>query len=328
MTPEDKAVKLVKSVLSELKGKELVGVAKVPPSANPSFISTGSKFLDWALGKGLALGRVIEIFSNKEAEGKSSVSLSLIKSVQECGGITVLIDTEQGNIVEHLNEFGIQGDKLIFGVPDTMEEVFELLEATLKVWNSEDFGIVVWDSVTATPTKEQLEAEYGDKLYSPQARVMSQSLPKIVKMLADKQVALVVTNQTRTKVGNVYGDPFDTTCGKALKFYASQRIKLSIKEVVYTGKQVTPVGAYIKATVVKNKVARPFRTAMLYLDFKKGFDETKEAIEFGKMTGKIVEDKGWSTIEGRNGKMRKQQLIELLETDTTLREELWKDTEL
>ncbi len=219
-------------------------------------IATGSISLDIALGiGGIPRGRVTEIFG-PESAGKSTLAQHIIAEAQKTGGTAAYIDVEHALDPTYAAACGIKIEDLLISQPDTGEQALEITEALVR---SNALDIVVIDSVAALVPRAEIEGDMGDSLPGLQARLMSQALRKLTAAISRSRTAVVFINQLREKVGIVFGNPEVTPGGRALKFYSSVRIDLRRIESLKQGQQV--IGSRVRAKVVKNKVAAPFRVA-------------------------------------------------------------------
>jgi recombination protein RecA len=219
-------------------------------------IPTGSLALDIALGVGgIPRGRVTEIFG-PESTGKSTLAQHIIAEAQKMGGMAAYIDVEHSLEPTFASSIGVKVDELLVSQPDTGEQALEIAEALVR---SNAVDVVVIDSVAALVPRAEIEGEMGDSLPGLQARLMSQALRKLSGAISRSRAAVIFINQLREKVGIVFGNPEVTPGGRALKFYSSVRIDLRRVESLKQGTQF--IGSRVRAKVVKNKVAPPFRTA-------------------------------------------------------------------
>ena len=219
-------------------------------------IPTGSISLDVALGiGGIPRGRVTEIFG-PESAGKSTLAQHIIAEAQKLGGSAAYIDVEHALDPVYASACGINVADLLVSQPDTGEQALEITEALVR---SNALDVIVLDSVAALVPRAEIEGDMGDSLPGLQARLMSQALRKLTAAISRSRTAVVFINQLREKVGIVFGNPEVTPGGRALKFYSSVRIDLRRIESLKQGQQV--IGSRVRAKVVKNKVAPPFRTA-------------------------------------------------------------------
>jgi len=219
-------------------------------------VPTGSLGLDFALGiGGVPRGRVLEVFG-PESSGKTTLALSIVAEAQKRGGIAAFVDAEHALDAVYARKLGVNVDDLLISQPDTGEQALEICEALVR---SNAVDIIVIDSVAALVPRAEIEGEMGDSLPGLQARLMSQALRKLTGAISRSRSAVVFINQLREKIGIVFGNPETTPGGRALKFYSSVRIDLRRSESIkHSG---TIIGNRVKAKIVKNKIAPPFRTA-------------------------------------------------------------------
>jgi recombination protein RecA len=219
-------------------------------------IPTGSIALDLALGiGGVPRGRISEIFG-PESAGKSTLAQHIIAEAQKLGGMAAYIDVEHALEPNYAASIGVKVDELLVSQPDTGEQALEIAEALVR---SNAIDIVVVDSVAALVPRAEIEGEMGDSLPGLQARLMSQALRKLTGAISRSKTSVIFINQLREKIGVVFGNPETTPGGRALKFYSSVRIDIRRIETLKQGNQV--IGSRVRAKVVKNKVAAPFRQA-------------------------------------------------------------------
>jgi recombination protein RecA len=219
-------------------------------------IPTGSLALDIALGiGGIPRGRVIEIYG-PESAGKSTLAQSIIAQAQAAGGMAAYIDVEHALDPVYAAGIGVKTDEMLISQPDTGEQALEICEALVR---SNAIDVIVVDSVAALVPRAEIEGDMGDAHVGLQARLMSQALRKLTGAISRSRTAVIFINQLREKVGIVFGNPEVTPGGRALKFYSSVRIELRRVETLKQG--TAPVGSRVRAKVLKNKVAPPFRQA-------------------------------------------------------------------
>ncbi len=248
-------------------------------------IPTGSLALDLALGiGGIPRGRVSEIFG-PESSGKSTLAQHIIAEAQKAGGMAAYIDVEHALDPTYASAIGIKVEDLLISQPDTGEQALEIAEALVR---SNSLDVVVVDSVAALVPRAEIEGEMGDSLPGLQARLMSQALRKLAAAISRSRTAVIFINQLREKVGIVFGNPEVTPGGRALKFYSSVRIDLRRIETLKHANQV--VGSRVRAKVVKNKVAAPFRTAefdIMFTSTTQGISREGDLIDLGVELGVI-----------------------------------------
>ncbi|MEC8320077.1 MAG: recombinase RecA, partial [Planctomycetota bacterium] len=234
-----------KGSIMKLDGDRLAGIPCV---------STGAISLDLALGgRGLPKGRVVEVFG-PESSGKTTLALTVAANVQKDGGVAAFIDAEHALDPTWARKLGVDIDEMLVSQPDTGEQALEICELLVR---SNAVDIIVVDSVAALIPRAEIEGEMGDSHVGLQARLMSQALRKLTGAIAKSDCIVVFINQLREKIGVMFGSPETTTGGRALKFYSSVRVDIRRIGAIKDGER--NVGNRVRAKVVKNKVAPPFR---------------------------------------------------------------------
>lgn len=279
-----------KSIESTFKSKPQVGLLSEARSANVSFISSGSLSLDASLGGGWARGRICEI-SGLESSGKTTHAIRSIADVQSRGGNVLFVDAEQAFDPSWAKKLGVDVDRLGFFQPESAEEA---LDAVKQAANSGVIDLIVVDSVAALTPLDELDNSVSKDTIGLQARIMSKSLRPLVGIAARTGTTILFINQLREKIGGYggYGPSYDTPGGKALKFFASQRVRIKRGEPKKNGSEV--VGVTIKHVCEKNKVAPPYKSGEAVLFYETGFDPVVELVEKGSELG-IIEKKSTMT---------------------------------
>ncbi len=250
---------------------------------NVEAVSTGCLSLDMALGVGgLPKGRIVEIYG-PEASGKTTLAQHVVAEVQKLGGTAAFVDAEHALDPEYAKRIGVKVDDLLISQPDTGEQALEIVETLVR---SGGVDVVVIDSVAALVPKAEIEGDMGDSHMGLQARLMSQALRKLAGIVHKSNTIVVFINQIRMKIGVFFGNPETTTGGNALKFYSSVRIEVRRAAQIKQGEKI--IGNQVKAKVVKNKVAAPFKSAVFDIMYNEGISVSGNvldtALAFGVVT--------------------------------------------
>lgn len=274
-----------KNTLRILGGDEVSRVPRLP---------SGSISIDLATGGGYPRGRVVEVFG-PESSGKTTCALHAIAEAQKQGQVCAFIDAEHALDVTYAANLGVDVKSLLICQPDTAEEALDIVD---MLSGSGSVDVIVVDSVAALVPQKELEGEVGDSVVGLQARLMGQALRKVTGQVHKNNVVLFFINQIRHKIGVMFGSPETTSGGNALKFYASVRLDVRRTGKVKDGEDA--VANQTRVTVVKNKVAPPYKTAEFLIRFGTGIDQNVDTIRVAVKAG-IVKKKGaWYAYKDEN----------------------------
>ena len=249
-------------------------------------IPTGSISLDLALGVGgIPKGRVVEIYG-PESSGKTTLTLHMIAEVQKRGGLAAFIDAEHALDPEYAKRIGVKLEDLLISQPDNGEQALDICETLVR---SNGLDLIVIDSVAALTPRNEIEGEMGDSHMGLQARLMSQALRKLTAIISKTSTTVIFINQIRMKIGVMFGNPETTTGGNALKFYASVRIEVRRNAQIKNGDKI--IGNRVKAKIVKNKVAAPFKVAEFDIMYNEGISASGDLLDTGVAIG-VIEKNG------------------------------------
>ena len=310
MPKEENKDKLLDDVLHEIEkeyGKGAVMKLGDRAAVDVEPIPSGSLLLDEALGiGGYPKGRIIEIFG-PESSGKTTLALHAIAQVQKMGGRAAFIDAENAIDPIYARNLGVNIDELILSQPDSGEQGLNIM---LMLIESGAVDLVVVDSVAALVPQVELDGEMGDQQVGSQARMMSKSMRKLAGIMNHNECTAIFINQLREKVGIVYGNPETTPGGRALKFYSSVRIDIRKADVIKNGTDI--VGNKVRVKVVKNKVAPPFKQAVLEIVYGEGISYISELLDLCVDHNIVKKSGAWYSFEGEKigqGKEAAKQYI-------------------
>jgi len=263
-------------------------------------ISTSSISLDMALGgKGLPKGRVVEIYG-PESSGKTTLALHVIANAQKQGGIAAFVDAEHALDPSYARKLGVNLDDILVSQPDCGEQALEIVETLVR---SDSVDVVVIDSVAALVPRAEIQGEMGDSFVGLHARLMSQAMRKLTAAISRSSTLVIFINQIREKIGVMFGSPETTTGGRALKFYSSVRCDIRRIGQLKDGDLV--VGNRTKVTVVKNKVAPPFRKVEFDIIYNKGISYEGDLLDLGLVQNLVKKSGTWfSLLHPEQGEIR------------------------
>lgn len=287
----------LEEAITEIKqrfGEGAIMKLKEARPADVDVIPTGSISLDSALGVGgIPRGRVIEIFG-PEMTGKTTLALHILAEVQKRGGVTAFVDAEHALDPDYAEKIGVNIKELLISQPDSGEQALQIVESLVR---SGQVDAIVIDSVAALTPRAEIEGEMGEFQIGLQARMMSQACRKLSGIVSKTKTAVIFLNQTRMKIGIRFGNPETTPGGLALKFYSSVRINLRIIAKIKHGDEI--IGSRIKAKIVKNKVAAPFKTAEFDIYYNEGISYLADLLNTGTKLGVVERTGSWLKYENK-----------------------------
>lgn len=315
----EKSLKLTTDQIEHKFGKgSIMKLGEGGQNLEVGVIPTGALPLDAALGiGGVPRGRIVEIFG-PESSGKTTLALQILAEAQALGGVVAFIDAEHALDPTYAARLGVDIDEVLISQPDTGEQALEICDMLVR---SNAIDAIVIDSVAALVPRAEIEGEIGDSSVGLQARLMSQALRKLAGSLSKSNTTCIFINQLREKIGVMFGNPETTTGGRALKFFSSVRIDIRRIETL-KNKGNEPVGNRVRAKVVKNKVAPPFRQAEFDLMYGTGISREGCIVDMGVEAGVVKKSGAWYAYgEQRLGQGR-EAAKETLRTNPDLRDEL------
>ena len=293
VTDKDKALQQVLADIEKQFGKGSIMKLGGNEHMEIETTSSGSLGLDIALGVGgFPKGRIIEIYG-PESSGKTTIALQAVAEVQKAGGRAAFIDAEHALDPVYSKQLGVNIDELLLSQPDTGEQALEICEALVR---SEAVNVVVIDSVAALVPQAEIEGEMGDSHVGLQARLMSQALRKLSGTINKTKTTAIFINQLREKVGVMFGNPETTPGGRALKFYSTIRLDIRRGEQIKMGENI--IGNKTNIKVVKNKVAPPFKSAVVDIMYGKGVSKSGEIVDIGSNLDIIEKSGAWYSYNG------------------------------
>lgn len=282
-------------------------------------ISTGSLTLDFALGiGGVPRGRIVEIYG-PESSGKTTLCLHIIAEAQKTGGLAAFIDAEHAMDLNYAKRLNVDTKNLLLSQPDFGEQALEIVDTLVR---SNALDIVVVDSVAALVPRSEIEGDMGDPQMAMQARLMSQALRKLTGAISKSKTCVIFTNQLRSKIGVMFGNPETTTGGNALKFYASVRLDIRRVGALKDGQNV--FGNRTKVKIVKSKVAPPFKEVEFDILYNEGISKAGEVIDLATDKNLLNKSGSWFTYKENRYQGRDQLKSKMLE-DPELFASLEKD---
>ncbi len=282
-------------------------------------ISTGSISLDVALGVGgIPRGRVIEIFG-PESSGKTTLALHVLAEAQKKGGIGAFIDAENALDPDYARRIGVNTDDLFISQPDSGEQALQIVESLVR---SEEIDVIVIDSVAALAPKAEIAGEVGDVHVGLQARLMSSALRKLSGIIYKTKTSVIFLNQTRMKIGIMFGNPETTSGGLALKFYSSVRIDLRRIAQIKSGEEI--IGNRVKAKIVKNKVAAPFKVAEFDIYYNEGISYEGDILNLALKEGLVKKSGSWFQYGGEKMGQGNEGAKKFLKENPRITEEIKK----
>lgn len=296
-----KAVELAISQIERDFGKGAIMRLDENAKVQTEVISTGCLSLDMAIGVGgLPKGRIVEIYG-PESSGKTTICLHTIAEAQKKGGIAAFVDTEHALDINYAKRLGVDVNNLLLAQPEFGEQALEIVETLVR---SGGVDIIVIDSVAALTPRAEIEGEMGDSQMGSQARLMSQAMRKLQAAIGKSRALCIFTNQLRSKIGVIYGNPETTTGGNALKFYASVRMDIRRKDVIKDGADI--IGNRVRMKIVKNKVAPPFKEVEFDIMYNEGISRIGDLVDVGIALDLIQKGGSWFTfgnerVQGREG---------------------------
>ena len=287
-TGKEEALKRVISQIEKQYGQGAIMQMDENLYAKIEGIETGSLSLDIALGgRGIPRGRITELFG-PESSGKTTLALHVIANAQRAGGVAAFIDAEHALDTTWAKRLGVDVSSMLVSQPDTGEQALEIVEMLVS---SNSVDVIVVDSVAALTPKAEIEGEMGDSHMGLQARLMSQAMRKLTAVIGKSKTALIFINQIRMKIGVMFGNPETTTGGRALKFYSS--VRLDLRRITTIKDANGAIGSRVRARVVKNKIAPPFRDTEFDIMFDSGISYEGDLIDLAASCDVVERSGAW-----------------------------------
>ena len=315
-----KALELALTQIEKQFGKGSIMKLGMQTHVDVEAIPTGALSLDVALGVGgFPRGRVIEVFG-PEASGKTTVALSAIKEVQQKDGVAALIDAEHAFDSTYAKKIGLNLDDLLISQPDTGEQALEIAETLVR---SNAVDLIVIDSVAALTPRAEIEGDMGDSHMGLQARLMSQALRKLTGAISKSRTCVIFINQIRMKIGIMFGNPEVTPGGRALKFYSS--VRLDLRRIGAIKQADLVIGSRVRARVVKNKVAPPFRETEFEILHDQGIAKIRNMLDIGAHLGVIDKSGTWYIFREEKLGQGKEQATNYLKQKPQVKNKIEKE---
>lgn len=322
--PKDDKLKELNETINNIKIKfgegaimKLGEVKRVDVDAIP----TGSLSLDFALGVGgVPKGRIVEIFG-PESSGKTTLALHIAAEAQKRGGVAAFVDAEHALDPEYAKKIGVNLNNLLISQPDTGEQALDIVETLAK---SGAVDVIIIDSVAALTPRAEIEGEMGQQHMGLQARLMSHALRKLTALTAKSSTTIIFINQIRMKIGIMFGNPETTTGGNALKFYASVRIDVRKAAQITKGEDV--IGNRVKAKIVKNKVAPPFKIAEFDIMYNEGISYESDLLNLATKYKVVQKSGSWIIYKDQKLGQGMDNARKLLKSDKTLLNKILSET--
>lgn len=307
--------------LEKLHGKGCIMRLGKQKALNVQVIPTGVLSFDAALGVGgFPRGRVIEVFG-PESGGKTTLALQVIAQANAAKGMAAFVDAEHALDPKYARALGVDVDNLLISQPDYGEQALEIVEALVR---TNQFDVIVVDSVAALVPKAELDGEMGDSHMGLQARLMSQALRKLTGAVSKSRTCLIFINQIREKIGVMFGNPETTTGGRALKFYASVRVDVRKGALLKEGDVV--IGSMNKFKVVKNKVAAPFCEAEVPLYYGRGYSQMHDLLTLAEKFGVVEKSGSWYAYKSERIGQGKDNAVNFLSDNPETAQVIYNET--